>query len=177
MPPGSFSAIRSSLRPVSLGRYVSGQLHLELLASMKVLTELTTLAAGWATVAMSAAEGLGGSAWTAVLSVPTEEVMALVWSGKSLLAELASAVASVWTVPACDFRLLKSRLEIELVRSLTEFCRVVRSVQYAGLLLLQPAAATIPAATATAGRTRITAVPRRARDLLTISGPFGCSGA
>ena len=102
---------------------------MELLAFMKVLTELTTLAAGWATVAMSAAEGLGGSAWTAVLSVPTEEVMALVWSGKSLLAELTSVVASLLIVSACDFRPLKSRLEIELVSPLTEFWRLVRSVQ------------------------------------------------
>ena len=62
---------------------------------MKLLTELTTLAASLVTVAICAAEGLDDRAATALLSASTDDVMALVWLGKSLLAELTSAVASL----------------------------------------------------------------------------------
>jgi len=109
--------------------HVSGQLHFELLASMKLLTELTTLAASLATMAISAAEGLDGRAVTELLSASTDEVMALVWLGKSLLAELTIVVASLWIVSTCVFRPLTFPLVTELVSPLTEFCRVVRSVQ------------------------------------------------
>jgi hypothetical protein len=54
---------------------------LELLASVKLLTELTTLAASLVTVAICAEEGLGGRAATELLSASTDEVMALVWLG------------------------------------------------------------------------------------------------
>ena len=107
----------------------SDQLHFDLLASMKLLIELATLAASLMTGAISAAEGLEGSAATELLSALTDDVVALVWSGKSLLAELTSVVASLLIVSTCDFRPLKSRLEIELVSPLTEFWRLVRSLQ------------------------------------------------
>ena len=96
---------------------------------MKLLTELTTLAESLVTVAICAADGLGDKAATELLSVSTDEVMALVWLGKSLPAELTSALASLWIVLSCDFRPLTPLLVIELVRPLTEFCRLVRSVQ------------------------------------------------
>ena len=55
--------------------------------------------------------------------------MALVWLGKSLLAELTSVVASLWIVVTCDFRPLTPLLTVRLVSPLTEFSRLVRSVQ------------------------------------------------
>ena len=104
---------------------VSGQLHFELDASVKLFTELTTLAASLVTVTICAADGLDGRAAREVLSALTEDVMALVSLGKSLLAELTSVVASVWICLICDFKPLTPLL----VSPLTEFCRLVRSVQ------------------------------------------------
>ena len=104
---------------------LSGQLHCELVASVKLLTELTTLAASLVTVAICPAEGLVDRAVTELFSASTDEVMALVWFGKSLLAELTSVLASLWTCLSCDFRPLIPAL----VSPLTEFSRLVRSVQ------------------------------------------------
>ena len=56
---------------------MSGQLHFELDASVKLLTELTTLAASLVTVAICAAEGFAGRAATALLRAPTDDVTAL----------------------------------------------------------------------------------------------------
>ena len=92
---------------------------------MKFLTELTTLAASLATVATCAAEGLDGSAVTEFLSALTDDEMASVWVGKSLLAELTSAVASLWIFVSWDF----SSLIPTLVSPLTEFSRLVRLAQ------------------------------------------------
>ena len=108
---------------------MGGQLHFELLASVKLLTELTTLAASLVTVAICAAEGLDARPVTEVLSALTDDVMALVWLGKSPLAELTSAVASLWIVLTCDVRPLTPLLTVKLVSPLTEFSRLVRSVQ------------------------------------------------
>jgi hypothetical protein len=132
---------------------------------VKLLTELTTLAASLVTVAICAAEGLDGRPATELFSASTDEVMALVWLGKSLLAELTSAVASLWIVVSCDFKPLTPLLRFKLVSPLTEFSRLVRSPQYPGLLLLQPASATTPAATTRARRTRAQVPPWRIRDL------------
>ena len=132
---------------------------------MKLLTELTTLAASLVTVAICAAEGLDGRAATELLSASTDDVMALVWLGKSPLAELTNAVASLEMVVTCDFRPLTPLLTLRLVSPLTEFSRLVRSVQYAGLLLLQPASATTAAVVAKAKGTRTQVPPGRARDL------------
>ena len=98
---------------------------------MKFLTELTTLAAFAVTVAICAAEGPEGSAATEFLSALTEDEMALVWLGKSLLAELTSASASLAIVFTCDVRALIPLLlvKFKLVSPLTEFSRLVRSVQ------------------------------------------------
>lgn len=112
---------------------------------MKLLTELVTLATLAVTVASCPTDGLDGSALTVLASESTEDFMALVWLGKSLLAELTSAFASLWIVLSWDCK----PLMFELVRPLTEFSRLVRSVQYAGLLLPQPASA-ISATVATA---------------------------
>lgn len=112
-----------------LGEHARGQLQFELVAFVKLLTELSTLAASAATGARSAAEGLGGSAATALLSALTEDVMALVWLGKSLLAELTSAVASLSIFVSCDFKPLIPLLETWLGSPLTEFSRLVRSEQ------------------------------------------------
>src|SRR5262249_52838593 len=97
-----------------------GQPHLEFVASMKLLTELTTPAAAAATGANCLAVGLDGSAWTALCSVSTEVVMASVWLGKSLFAELTTVLASLWTVSSCVFRPLTPLLAVRLVRPLTE---------------------------------------------------------
>lgn len=96
---------------------------------MKLLTELTTLDAFLVTVAISAAEGLDDRAATEVLSALTDDVMALVWLGKSLLAELTNVAASLWILLTCDFRPLTPLLAFRLVSPLTEFCRLVRSEQ------------------------------------------------
>ena len=102
---------------------------MELVASVKFLTELTTLAASLETVAMFAAETLDDRAATELLSALTDDVMALVWPGKSLLAELTSAVALLSTFLACVFRPLIPPLAVRLVSPLTEFSRLVRSEQ------------------------------------------------
>jgi hypothetical protein len=107
----------------------SRQLHFELLASLKLLTELTTLAASVATPAICAAEGLDGRAATELLSASTDDLMALVWLGKSPLAELTSAVASLSILLSCDFKPLTPLLTFTLVSPLTEFSRLVRSAQ------------------------------------------------
>ena len=96
---------------------------------MKLFTEVFTLDASLVTVAIAAAEGLGGRAVTEFFSALTEEVMALVWLGKSLLAELTSAVAALWTIWTCDFQALPPLLAFKLVSPLTAFWRLVRSVQ------------------------------------------------
>jgi hypothetical protein len=108
---------------------LSGQLHCELVASVKLLTELTTLAASLVTVAICPAEGLVDRAVTELFSASTDEVMALVWFGKSLLAELTSAAASLPIVVTCDFKPLTPLLAFKLVSPLTAFSRLVRSVQ------------------------------------------------
>ena len=96
---------------------------------MKLLTELTTLAASAVTVAICAAEGLDDRAATEPLSASTDVVMALVWLGKSLLAELTSVVASLWIVVTCDFKPLIPLLAVKLVSPLMELLRLVRSAQ------------------------------------------------
>jgi hypothetical protein len=65
----------------------SGQLHFELDASVKLLTELTTRPAFLVTVAICAADGLDGRAAREFLSASTERVMALVWLATSRAAE------------------------------------------------------------------------------------------
>ena len=102
-----------------------GQLHFELDASVKLFTELATLAAFLVTVAICAADGLDGRAESEFLSVLTDDVMAAVWSGKSPFAEFTSVVASPWICVICDFMPLIPLL----VSPLTEFWRLVRSVQ------------------------------------------------
>ena len=96
---------------------------------MKLFTEVFTLDASWATVAIVAAEGLACRATVEFFSALTDEVMALVWLGKSLLAELTSAVAAVSTFLACDFQALAPLLTVKLVSPFTALCRLVRSVQ------------------------------------------------
>jgi len=108
---------------------LTGQPHCELVASVKLFTELTTLAESLVTVATSAADGLGDRAATDLFSASTDEVMALVWLGKSPLAELTSAVASLWIIVTCDFRPLTPLLTFKLVSPLTEFSKLVRSAQ------------------------------------------------
>ncbi|MGB0093474.1 MAG: hypothetical protein WBP81_13225 [Solirubrobacteraceae bacterium] len=125
------------------------------------MTELTTLAESAAIAAIWVAEGLDGSALTALASASTDDFTALVWLGKSLLAALTSDVASLSIVFSCDVRPLIPLLEVTLGRFLTEFSRFVRSEQYAGLLLPQPARATSATAATNATGTRIQARPAR----------------
>lgn len=121
---------------------IQAQLHFDLLVLTKLCTELTTLPAATPIAAIWVAEGLDGSALTAVWRASTDDFTALVWVGKSLLASLTSVVASLSIVVSCDFRPLIPLLVMELGRFLTEFSRLVRAEQYAGLLLLpQPAIA------------------------------------
>ena len=58
----------------ALSEHGRAQLHFELLASMKLSTELTALAASLVPVAISLVEGLAGSALGELLSASTEEV-------------------------------------------------------------------------------------------------------
>ena len=112
---------------------------------MKLLTELVTATASTPMAAIWLVDGLAGSAFTALESVSTEDLIALVWLGKSDLAELTSAVAWIWIVASWVFRLVMSLVEVGTERPLIELSRVLRSEQYAGLLLLlpQPVAAPI----------------------------------
>jgi hypothetical protein len=96
---------------------------------MKLLTELTTLAASLVTVAICKAEGLDDRAATEVFSALTEDVMALVSLGKSPLAELTSVEASLWIVVTCVFKPLTPLLAVRLVNPLIEFSRLVRAPQ------------------------------------------------
>ena len=105
--------------------------------------------ASTAIAAICAVDGLDGSALTALESVSTDVFTALVWLGKSDLAELTSAVASLWMVVTCDCRPLIPLLVAALVSPLTEFWRLLRSEQYAGLLLPPHPAATTSATAAT----------------------------
>jgi len=56
-------------------------------------------------------------------------VMALVWLGKSLVAELTSAVAAVLTFWTCDFQAQAPLLTVRLLSPFTALCRLLRSVQ------------------------------------------------
>jgi hypothetical protein len=111
---------------------------------MKLLTEFTTAAPALATVAISPDEGLELSPPMALLNAVTEDWIALVSLGKSLLAELTRAVASLSILLAWDLSALAPLLAFKLVRPWMELCRLLRSVQYDGLLLPQPASATSP---------------------------------
>lgn len=91
---------------------------------MKFWTEVTTFPASLVTVAICEAEGLDESAETELLSALTDDVIALVSVGKSLLAELTTLVASVWILSSCDFRPLTPLLEFKLFSPLTELCRL-----------------------------------------------------
>ncbi len=80
---------------------------------MKLLTELVTAPASTATAAISLVDGLDGRAFTALDSVSTDDLIALVSLGKSDLAELTSAVASLWILVSCDFRPPMSLLDVD----------------------------------------------------------------
>jgi hypothetical protein len=71
---------------------------LDLVASEKLLTDVTTAAASAATDAASDVDGFGGNAFTLAESPSTEVEIALVPLGKSDLADLASDDASVLIV-------------------------------------------------------------------------------
>ena len=86
------------------GLQKSRQPHLALLASEKVLTAPTTPETSAATAAICAVVGLSGRAFTSADSVSTDDEIALVSLGKSLLAESTSAVVSLWIVVSCACR-------------------------------------------------------------------------
>ena len=85
-------------------RGLACQLHLDLLASVKLLTELSTLAALVAIAATWVAEGLDGSALTAVWSASTDVLTAMVWSGSRSWPSCTTEFASLTIVLICDFR-------------------------------------------------------------------------
>jgi hypothetical protein len=66
-------------------------------------------------VASCAGEGLDGSALIAVAALSIDVLMAVVSLGRSLLAELTSAVAALWTFPACVLKALTLLLGLRLV--------------------------------------------------------------
>jgi len=90
--------------------------HLPLVATIKVSTEANTAAASLVIVTICAAEGFDDRFWTEPFSVSTDDLMALVSFGKSLLAELTTAVAALWIALTCDFRALTLLLALRLVR-------------------------------------------------------------
>jgi hypothetical protein len=149
----------------------AGQLHFELVADMKLETELTTVPASLVMVAICAGVGLDDSPATELLSAFTDDVMALVWVGKSPLAWSTSLLALFSIAVTCALRPLTPLLAFRLVSPLTEFSRLALAEQYAGgplllLLLLQPASATTPAPAAKASDAQAQAPPCRARALL-----------
>jgi hypothetical protein len=105
------------------------QLHFDLLASRKLWNELTTFAAELATVAIWLGEGFAVSALTALVSASTEDLMALVSLGKSLLAWLTTVLASVLSFVKAASKALIPLLGLKLVTSLIEFSRLVRVEQ------------------------------------------------
>ncbi len=105
------------------------QLHFDLLACTKLLNELTTFAAALVTDAIWLGEGFALSVLTALVSVSTEDLMALVSLGKSLLAWLTTVLASVWILMNAASKALVPLLGLRLVTSLIEFSRLVRAVQ------------------------------------------------
>jgi hypothetical protein len=98
-------------------------------AFVKLLTELTTLDALLATVAIWLADGVPEIAVTALVSEFTEDVMALVSLGKSPFAWLTSVLAFVWILVSSAFKPLIPLLAFRLVSPLTEFSRLARAVQ------------------------------------------------
>ena len=110
-------------------RRTRDQLHFDLLASTKLLKELTTFAAALATVAIWLGEGFVFSALTALVSASTEDLMALVSFGKSPLAWLTTVLASVLIFVNAASKALIPLLGLKLVTSLIEFSRLVRAEQ------------------------------------------------
>jgi hypothetical protein len=102
---------------------------LDLLASTKFVNELSTFAAALATVAIWLGEGFALSALTALVSASTEDLMALVSRGKSLLAWLTTVLASVLIFVNVASKALIPLLGLKLVTSLIEFSRLVRAEQ------------------------------------------------
>jgi hypothetical protein len=100
-----------------------------LLAFRKLWKELTTFAAELVTAAIWLADGFALSALTALVSASTEDVMALVSLGKSLLAWLTTVLASVLIFAKAASKVLIPLLGLKLVTSLIEFSRLVRAEQ------------------------------------------------
>ena len=91
---------------------------------MKLLTERTTLDALLTSVggAIWVAEGFPETALTALVSASIEDLRALVWLGKSLLAWLTSVLTSVWIFSNWAFRTVSKPLV-----ALIKFSRLVRA--------------------------------------------------
>lgn len=105
------------------------QLHFELVALEKPLTELTTLAASEAITAICVGDGLDGSALTALTNESTDDLIALVSLGKSLLAESTRVVASSWIVLSWLLKPLTPPESVRLVSPLMELWRLSLSEQ------------------------------------------------
>ena len=97
------------------------QPHCELVASAKLFTEPTTLEASLVTVVTAEVEGFDDRAATELFSASVDEEIALVWLGKSLLAELISVVAALWIFWTCDFTELTPLLAFRSFSPLTAF--------------------------------------------------------
>jgi hypothetical protein len=100
-----------------------------LLASTKLVKDLTTFAAALVTLAISLAEGFAFNPLTAPVSASTEDLMALVSLGKSLFAWLTTVLASVLIFVNAASSALIPLLGLKLVTSLIEFSRLVRAEQ------------------------------------------------
>jgi hypothetical protein len=100
-----------------------------LLASTKLWKELTTFPAALTTGAIWLAEGFVCSPLTALASASTEDLMALVSVGKSLLAWLTTVFASVLAFVNAACKALIPLLGLKLVTSLIEFSRLLRTAQ------------------------------------------------
>ena len=100
-----------------------------MLASTKLLKELTTFAAALATVAIWLGEGFVFSALTALVSASTEDLMALVSLGKSLLAWPTTVLASVLIFLNAASKAPTPLLGLKLVTSVIEFSSPVRAEQ------------------------------------------------
>ena len=87
------------------------------------------LPAAVATDAMLLAEGFALSVLTALVSASTEDLMAVVSLGKSLLALLTTVLASVVTFVKAASKVLIPLLALKLVTPLIEFWRLARAEQ------------------------------------------------
>jgi hypothetical protein len=152
-----------SFGPRSWAPPANNQLHFELVALVKPSTDVTTLLTLTLIAATCEAEGDEPTDEIAVSSDLSEDEMADVSLGKSLLAELTTSLAELSIFLSWDCNALTPPLErFALLRSVTDVLRSLTFEQYDGLLLPQEAKAnaTMAMGSAASGREATIIMPR-----------------